>query len=150
MNWEPPDSDYKALSQLSINWYNPFWWVWPSMPKVLKITSIQCLCNISKNNWVMKLLFSMLIDLKVSYKWIVLFLMGLAMHAQITCITLYYLWNILRKKSRMKLGTYWFREWLVLALLLQFVVHPMFSHHWPFSSVIMESIPSVFFILLFV
>ena len=48
----------------------------------------------------------MLIDLKVSYKWIVLFLMGLAMHAQITYITLYYLWNILRKKSRMKLGTY--------------------------------------------
>ena len=67
-------------ASFSINWCNHFWWVWPEMPKVLKITSIQCLCNISKN-WVMKLVFCMVINMKVFYKLTLLFFMGLTRHA---------------------------------------------------------------------
>ena len=84
------------------------------MPKVLKITSVHCLCSISKR-----------IDIlhadkhEIFYKLIVLFLIGLARHAQITRVNLQYLFVILRKKSGMK-------------LLLQFVMNPMFSHHCPF------------------
>ena len=37
------------------------------MPKVLKITSLQYLCNISRMNWVMKLMLYILIDVKVFY-----------------------------------------------------------------------------------
>ena len=55
-------------SQLSINWYYHFWWVWSGMPKVLKITRMQCLSNISKKNWVMKVMFCMMINMKVFYK----------------------------------------------------------------------------------
>ena len=88
-------------SQFSINRYYHFWWLWPGMPKLLKITSMQCLCSISTINWVMKLMFCMLIF----YKLIVLLLMGLARHAQITRVNLQYLWEIVRKKSGMKLGT---------------------------------------------
>ena len=45
-----------------------FWWIWSDMRKVLKTRSMQCLCNISGKNWVMKLMFCMLINMKVSYK----------------------------------------------------------------------------------
>ena len=38
------------------------------MPKILKVTSMQCLCNISRKNWVMKLMFCMLINMKLFYK----------------------------------------------------------------------------------
>ena len=30
------------------NWYYDFWWGWSSIPKVLKIASLQCLYNISR------------------------------------------------------------------------------------------------------
>ena len=70
-------------SQFTINWYYHFWWVWPDIPV--------CLCNISRNNSVMKLICCMLINVKV----------------------------------------------------LQFMIHPMLGHHWPFSSLNMESIPSL-------
>ena len=75
-------------SQFSINWYYHFWWVWPSTLKVLKTISMNCLCNISRKNWVMKLTFCMLIYMKVFYKLIVLFLMGLARHTQSTWVNL--------------------------------------------------------------
>ena len=39
------------------------------------------------------------------YKLIVLFLMGLAKHTQITWVNLQYLYDILRKKLGVKLGT---------------------------------------------
>ena len=35
-------------------------------------------------------------------------------------------------------------HWLVQILHLQFFIHLMFSHHWPFFSFNMESIPKVF------
>ena len=42
---------------------------WSSIPKVLKIASLKCLYNISKKNKLeMKLIFSMQINIKVSYK----------------------------------------------------------------------------------
>ena len=84
------------------------------MPKVLKITSV-IVFAVSQR----ELIFYMLINMKVFYKLIVLFLIGLARHAQITRVNLQYLYVILRKKSGMK-------------LLLQFVMNPMFSHHCPF------------------
>ena len=31
-----------------------FWWVWSSIPKVLKIASLQCLYNISKNKFIIE------------------------------------------------------------------------------------------------
>ena len=33
---------------------NIFWWVWSSIPKVLKIASLQCLYNISKNKFIIE------------------------------------------------------------------------------------------------
>ena len=51
----------------------------------------------------MKLMFRMLINLKVFCKVIVLALMGLARHAQTTRVNLHYLCDTLRKKSGMKL-----------------------------------------------
>ena len=53
----------------------------------------------------MKFMFYMLINMKVFYKLIVLFLMGLAKHTQITWVNLQYLYDILRKKLGVKLGT---------------------------------------------
>ena len=94
--------------------------------KVLKITSMQCLCNISRKNWVMKLMFCMMINMKVFYE-LILFLMGLARYAQITRVNLQYFCEILRKKPGMKWGincTGWFKCY--------FIIHPVFSHHWPF------------------
>ena len=87
--------------QVSINWYCRFWLVWPGMPKVLKITSFQFLCHISRKDWVMSLMFSMLINVKAFSKLIVLFLMGLARPTQITWVNLQYLCEILRNNSEM-------------------------------------------------
>ena len=46
----------------------------------------------------------MLINMKVFYKLIVLFLMGLTRHAYVTQVKFQSLCDILRKKSRIKLG----------------------------------------------
>ena len=46
----------------------------------------------------------MLINMKVFYKLIVLFLMGLTRHAYVTQVKFQSLFDILRKKSRIKLG----------------------------------------------
>ena len=88
-------------SQFSVNWYCHFWWVLLGTTKVLKITSMQCL-----KNWVIKLMFCMLISMKVFCKLIALFLMGLARHAQIIWVNLKYLYDILRKKSGMQYYPY--------------------------------------------
>ena len=92
-------------SHFSINWYYHFWWVWSGMLKVLKILSMQCLCNVSRKKWVMKFMFCLLINMKVFYKWTVLFLIGFSRNAQSTWVNLQYLCDILRKKSGMKLET---------------------------------------------
>ena len=52
-------------SKFSIIWYYPFWWLWAGMPKVLKITIMQCLCNISRKSWVTNLMISVLIMMSV-------------------------------------------------------------------------------------
>ena len=109
-----------------------FWWLWQDMPKVLKITSMQSLCNISRKNWVMKLMFWMVINMKVFYRLTVLFLTYLTRYIQSTGVNLQYLCDILRKMSVMKLGNY--LDWLLQILLSQFIIHSMFSLHWPFSS----------------
>ena len=69
---------YIWASKFSINCCYQFWWAWPGMPKVLKIISMQYLCNISRKNCVTKLMFCMLINMKLFYKLILLFLIGLA------------------------------------------------------------------------
>ena len=53
----------------------------------------------------MKLMFCIVINMKVFYKLIVLFLMGLARRAQVTLVHLEDLCDILRKKLGKKLGT---------------------------------------------
>ena len=55
------------------------------MQKILKITSMQCLCNIARTNWVMKLMFCMLISMKVFYKLIVFFFSRFD-HACLKCL----------------------------------------------------------------
>ena len=55
---------------------------WPGMLKSPKITSLLFLCIILRKKWVMKLIFCMQISMKVSYKLILLFLMGLVKHSQ--------------------------------------------------------------------
>ena len=54
------------------------------MPKVPKIASLQYLCNMSKKKGGMKLTFCMVINIKLSYKLILLILVGKARTAQIT------------------------------------------------------------------
>ena len=54
----------KWASKFSINWCYHFWWAWSGMPKILKISSMQCLYNISRQNWAMKLMFCILISIK--------------------------------------------------------------------------------------
>ena len=73
------------------------------MPKVLKITSMHCLCKISTTNWLMKLMICMLVSMKVFYKFIVSFLLDLARHVHSTRVNLEYLCDIIRKKLRMML-----------------------------------------------
>ena len=48
----------------SILW---FWLVWPGIPKVLKIGSLQCLYNISDKKLKMRLMFCMQINTKVNF-----------------------------------------------------------------------------------
>ena len=63
--------------KFSINWCYRFWWAWPDIPRAVKVTSVQYFCNISIKNWGMKLIFSMLINMKVFQKLILLFLKDL-------------------------------------------------------------------------
>ena len=65
----------------------------------------------------MESMFCMLINMKVFCKLIVLFLMGLARHAQMVLVNLQYLCDILRKKPIMKLVlncTDWFNTTLTI------------------------------------
>ena len=78
----------------------------------------------------MKLMLCMLIDMKVFYSLIVLFLMGLTRDVQGTQVNLQCLCDIVRKTSRIV------KELLLVQIpFLQFIIHPMLSHHWPFSSI---------------
>ena len=52
----------------SLQIYIDIWWGWSNIPKVLKISSLQCLYNVSKNKLEMKLFFCMRVNVKVSYK----------------------------------------------------------------------------------
>ena len=52
------------------------------MPKLPKITSLLFLCNILRKKWEIKLIFCMQIRMKVSYKLILWFLMGMVKHSQ--------------------------------------------------------------------
>ena len=70
----------------------------------------------------MKLMFRMLIDKKVFYKLIILFLMGLARDAQSARLNLRCLCDISRKKTGMKLQincTAWFKSWSYNSLYIQ-------------------------------
>ena len=91
-------------SQFSLNWYYYFSWVRLGMPKALKIKS-KCTVSLQYlKKELMKLMFCMLINMKVFYKLIVLFLKGLMRHVQSTRLNLQCLCDILRKKSGIKLG----------------------------------------------
>ena len=115
-------------SQFSINWYYHFWWLWPGIPKLLKIIGMQCLCNISRKHWVMKW---------KSYKLIVFFFYGFAQACPKYPGKFAIFWWHLKKEVRNKV-------WPAQILLLQFIIHPVFPHHWPFSSRNMEPIPIPF------
>ena len=44
--------------------------VWPGISKLSEMTSLLFLCNILRKKWVMKLIFCMQINIKVSYKFV--------------------------------------------------------------------------------
>ena len=85
----------KHESSLQIN--TDTWWEWSNIPKVPKISSLQCLTNISKSKLEMKLFFlhadkhqSFLqvyfnaLGVKVSYKLILFLFMSMIKHSQST------------------------------------------------------------------
>ena len=45
-----------------------FWWISSSIPKIPKIASLRCICNISKRRMQIKLIFCMQISIKGFYK----------------------------------------------------------------------------------
>ena len=61
-----------------------FWWVWPGVSKVSKITSLQYLRSISRKRGGIDVIFSMKTNIKVFWKLIVSFLLVIARPAQIT------------------------------------------------------------------
>ena len=65
---------YNVIGMIMKTW-SVWWWEWSSILKVLKVTSLQCLYNISKKKlWMVFLIFD------VSYR----FLMKVARHVQST------------------------------------------------------------------
>ena len=108
--------------------------------KLPKITSLESFISmsISQERIEFYVDVSMMINIKVFYKLIVLFLMGLVRHDQSTRVKLQYLLWHLKK------------EVLDGVRDLQFIRPSVFSHHWPFSSLNTESIPSFSFIWLIV
>ena len=75
---------WRWASKFSINWCYHFWWTWPDMLKVLKITSIKYLCDIWRRNWVMNVMFLYADKDKSLLQVDIIILMGLARHAQST------------------------------------------------------------------
>ena len=48
----------KVSIMLNFNNVNRFWWMWPGMTKLTKITSLQNVCNILRKKWGITLLFA--------------------------------------------------------------------------------------------
>ena len=71
----------KTLNIFS-NWYYHFRSVWLGMPKLPKVTSFLFLWNIIRKKWLMKLRFYMQVKMKIIYKLILWFLMGMVKHSQ--------------------------------------------------------------------
>ena len=78
--------------------------MWPSMPKLPRITSLLFPCNILRKKWAMKLIFYMQISMKVSYKLILSFFMGMIKHYQSSQNNSFQcLCSISKKKLKIKL-----------------------------------------------
>ena len=65
---------YKLISTLwaskfPTRWYYHYWWAWSSILKVLKVTSLQYLYNISKKKLEMEFIFCMQANIKASASW---------------------------------------------------------------------------------
>ena len=136
---------FRWALQVSINWYYHLWWVWPGMLTLLKITSMQYLkkelsCDVdileaNKEEYLLQ------VDSIIFHRF------GLACqnyHAKFA-ISL----GNLKKEARNEV-----RNLTALAgsniLLLQFIIHPVFSHHWAFSTINMVFIPILNFTWLIV
>ena len=61
-------------TDFSTSWCYCFWWAWLGIPELPKI-SLQYLCNISRKRWGINMIFYLKINIKVSYKPVVLFQM---------------------------------------------------------------------------
>ena len=95
----------RKTSNISSNWYYHLKCVWPGMPKLPKIISFLFLCNVLRKEWVwvMKMTFYMQIKMKITYKLILWFLMGMVKHSQsFRNIKFPMFYNILKKKLEMK------------------------------------------------
>ena len=65
---------YKLISTLwtskfATRWYCHYWWVWLSILKLLKVTSLQYRLNVSKKKLGMEFIYCMQINVKVSTSW---------------------------------------------------------------------------------
>ena len=104
--------------------YYCYWWEWSSILKVLKVTSLQCLYNITKKKLRMKFTFYIQINIEVSTTWYYRFRWKWLDMSRIPKIGSWYLFNILRKKFR---NCFWFLVWyktfkLFYGLSFMFVV----------------------------
>ena len=88
--------------------YYCYWWEWSSILKVLKVTSLQCLYNITKKKLSMKFTFYIQINIEVSTTWYYRFRWKWLDMSRIPKIGSWYLFNILRKKFR---NCFWFLVW---------------------------------------
>ena len=60
-------------SKFPTRWCYHYWWTWSSILKVLKVTNLQYLYNISKKKLEMEFIFYMQINIKTSTSWIIVF-----------------------------------------------------------------------------
>ena len=72
----------RKTSKISLSWYHHFRYAWPGMPKLPKIKCFLFLYNTLRKRLVMRLIFYMQITMKVNYKFIQWFLMGMIKHSQ--------------------------------------------------------------------
>ena len=104
----------RSASKFSLNRCYHFWWAWPGMPKVLKITSMQNICK-QELSYEVDVLhadnYESLLQVDI------IILMKLARHVQSTRASLQYFCDIIRRKWGMKYS--WFKHYFYCILYIQ-------------------------------
>ena len=86
------------------DWYYHSRCVWPVIPKLSRIACLLFLCNILRENWMMKLIFCMQTSMKAWYKLILWFWWGWSSIPKVSKIpSVQCFYNISKSKLEMKL-----------------------------------------------